>query len=145
MKSAYDAVESAYTTLITSFRLEDSISDEKAAASELRAYTRLLSVALAYCSLPAIRELALSPQFRPILAELMRWPEGISGRDLAERLKAAPETIARKLPRLRDANLVRSQQVGKANINTITAEARDLLEQEASEAQEREPQRAAAG
>jgi hypothetical protein len=141
VKNAYEAVESAYSTLVTGFQVEDSVADAKSAASELRAYTRLLSVALAYRSSPAIQEIALDHRFRPLLEKLLPWPDGMSGRELAKALYVRPETIARKLPILRAANLVRSQQVGKATINTITAEAREFLEQKDRAVAEAEDQK----
>ena len=97
VKNAYEAVESAYSTLVTGFQVEDSVADAKSAASELRAYTRLLSVALAYRSSPAIQEIALDHRFRPLLEKLLPWPDGMSGRELAKALYVRPETIARKL------------------------------------------------
>jgi predicted transcriptional regulator len=129
---AYQAVESAYSTLLTKSHLEDNVSDAKSVVGELRAYTRLLSLALQYRRAPALRETALDSNYRPLLEALLRAPHGMSGRELAERLNARPETIARKLPILRSANLVRSQQAGKATINTLTAEGRALLDRESA-------------
>jgi DNA-binding transcriptional ArsR family regulator len=130
VSAAYEAVERAYSTLVTSCHLEDNLSDTKSAVAELRAYTRLLNLALQYRSAPEVKDLVLDSKYRPLLEALLGAPHGLSGRELADRLKTQPETIARKLPTLRSANLVDSRQVGRATINTITAEARKILDRE---------------
>jgi DNA-binding transcriptional ArsR family regulator len=128
--AAYDAVERAYSTLATRHKLDDQISDVESAAIELRAYTRLLGAALQHKAVPDRKDTALADTNRPLLEVLRRTPHGLSGRELAETLKVQPETIARKLPVLRAAGLVQSQQVGRSTINKVTAEARKLLDRE---------------
>lgn len=128
--AAYNAVERAYSTLATRHKLDDQITDVESAAIELRAYTRLLGAALQHKAVPDRKETALADTNRPLLEVLRRTPHGLSGRELAETLKVQPETIARKLPVLRAAGLVQSQQVGRSTINKVTAEARKLLDRE---------------
>lgn len=130
VRDAYESVERAYSALVTRRGLKDTVSDASSAAAELRAFTRLLSIALQYRKAPGLHETAFDSNYRPLL-EAIRWaPNGLSGRELAAELNTRPETIARKLPILRSAGLVRSQQVGRATINTLTAEARALLGRE---------------
>lgn len=130
VSEAYGILERAYSNLVTRHGLDDNVSDIDAAASELRAYLRLLSVAMQYRNPLPIKETALNRIYRPLLDELLRAPNGLSGRELAAAVGAQPETIARKLPTLRSAGLVQSQQVGKATINSLTSEGRKLLLEE---------------
>jgi DNA-binding transcriptional ArsR family regulator len=122
----YDAVERAYSALATRSNVESTV-DSQLAAGELRALTRLLAVATQYQKPVPSVEVALENGNRLILEQLQMHAEGLSGRELAEALDFRPETIARKLPVLRDAGLVKTQQVGKANVNRITDVARECL------------------
>src|SRR5262249_13048180 len=113
VRNAYELVERAYSNIVTRFEPRDAAWDAKSVAAELRAFTRLLAVGLQYRTAPSLREMVLDEGYRPILDALRRATAGLAGHELAELLKARPETIARKLPTLRSAGLVRSQQAGK--------------------------------
>jgi DNA-binding transcriptional ArsR family regulator len=130
VRDAYESVERSYSALVTRRGLKDTVSDTPSVAAELRALTRLLSIALQYRKAPGLRETAFDSNFRPLLEAIRSAPNGLSGRELAAELNTRPETIARKLPILRSAGLVRSQQVGRTTINTLTAEARAVLGRE---------------
>lgn len=130
LSRAYRTVERTYTALVTANQI-DTKMNARTAAAELESLTRMLTLAIARKEASAEGDEVQDPNLRPLLDKLWRNPAGMSGRELAEALLVRPETIARKLPVLRAAGLVRSQQVGKAMINTLTDTCRAQLDQEA--------------
>src|SRR6266540_2852740 len=92
VRKAYESVERAYSNIVTRFKLKDTVYDAQSAVAELRAFTRLLAVALQYRTVPSLQEKVLDTTYRPILDALRR--ESLAGRELAELLKVRPETIA---------------------------------------------------
>jgi CheY-like chemotaxis protein/DNA-binding transcriptional ArsR family regulator len=122
-----DAVERASSTLATRPAPEGAIDSSSTARWELLALSRLLAVAAQYRQPAPSVETALEDSNRRILEALLQRAGGLSGRELAEEVDMRPETIARKLPGLRAAGLVKTQQIGKANVNRITDAARAVL------------------
>jgi hypothetical protein len=126
IRIAYDRVEKLYSVLAAHFWPLKSRMDAETTTAELQAYTRLLAIALEHRVAPDQRTTAYEGTNRKILCTLLKELNGLSGRDLAAKVQVAPETIARKLPELRAAQLIESWKAGKATINTLTQAGQDL-------------------
>jgi DNA-binding transcriptional ArsR family regulator len=123
---AYDAVERAYTILVTKDGPEEDTFTERSAVSELQAFGRVLSIALQYRRSPKASDI-VAGLGQEILEALRDAPRGLSGRQLVEGLGRRADVIARKLPQLRAARLVDSRKVGRETINRLTPEGERLL------------------
>jgi DNA-binding transcriptional ArsR family regulator len=121
-------VENAYSHCLKDLKTSDAGKSPDAikVSGQLQAFTIVLNVACRHQRPLPEQQLLTQPSFRYILDALFETP-GLSGRQLAEITNSTPETIARKLPMLRTAGLVKSRQVGRMVLNTITPPAERVL------------------
>src|SRR5262245_50540800 len=67
IRQTYGFVERGFSVLAAKFRVDDAIADARSVALELRAFTRLLGIALQYRKPPDFRQTALDAKFKGVL------------------------------------------------------------------------------
>jgi DNA-binding transcriptional ArsR family regulator len=128
VRAVYERVEQAFSVMATRSSPGDDSLNESKVTAELHAFTRLLEIAQHRRPSPAELLKTLGNTDQRILMALLEAEEtGLAGYELAAVLKVAPETVARRLPILRELDLVEWQRVGKATINTLGSGVREAL------------------
>lgn len=123
------AVAPGVERLYSRLRVRADLDGEgKVVTGQLRELTTLLSLALRHRRAPAKESIVTDERYRPILIALFHAPRAMTGRDLAEQIGTAEETMARKLPFLRGVGLVAHRKAGRATLNELTPEGRRLVE-----------------
>ncbi len=123
-----DVVHELYTGVVVDHDI-DELPRPAWIAAQLRGYSRLLGAASRNRRSLAPEEIAgvTDETSIRILKALHAANQGQSGIDLVGLLKVRAETIARKLPLLRAAGLVRSWQVGRLVLNALTPLGRQAI------------------
>jgi hypothetical protein len=118
-----DVVHQLYTEVVVDHDV-DEMPRPAWVAAQLQGYSRLLGAAARNRRSLAPDEIAgiTDDTSIRILKALHAANHGQSGIDLAKSLKVRAETIARKLPLLRAAGLIRSWPVGRLVLNALTTQ-----------------------
>jgi hypothetical protein len=123
-----DAIDRAFTLLVSAEDLDGEYFDARAARSEIQALGRVIGTALQYRSAASWQNSAIEGLGGAILRALQESPRGLSGQKLADTLGGRDaSSISRKLTDLRVQGWVDSIKIGREAINTITEKGKAKL------------------
>ncbi|MEI9850333.1 MAG: AsnC family transcriptional regulator [Sphingomonas sp.] len=106
----------------------DFIPDERSLTDELRGYVRMMAIAVQRQHEDGENEYQINLNETDLaILNALEDNRARSGRELAGQTVTTPETVARRLPRLRLLGYVDSYRQGRSTMNAITATGRTAL------------------
>lgn len=128
LRETYEAVESYFSEIVTRGGAIDFIPDERSLTDELRGYVRMMAIAVQRQHEDGENEYQINLNETDLaILNALEDNRARSGRELAGQTVTTPETVARRLPRLRLLGYVDSYRQGRSTMNAITATGRTAL------------------
>jgi DNA-binding transcriptional ArsR family regulator len=122
-----ELVERLYARIRAGQLASEGDEGSKVAKGQLRQLTTMFTIAARYADALHIDVSETSPYW-PIL-EALFGTEELTGKQLAEAVGQTVETVARKLPELREVGLVNSRKAGRATLNRLSVDAKEKVGQ----------------